>query len=238
MTKLQRDNLVIKHMDNVGRIAYDIARKLPVSVDVEDLTQAGMIGLLNAADRYEAARGLKFWTFASHHVRGAILDHLRAIDGAARSTRLVQKRADAFYSEHYRKFGTAPTDSEMAEALKMTVERWAKWKVRLLYSSEISMEPKKVSADDEVPREFADKSPLQDEGAGREQIREHIHAALAQLEPKEREVLTEYFFSQKTLLQTGEALGIVESRASQIKKASLLKMRELLDAAGIRRETI
>src|SRR5690348_6696900 len=112
MTKPQRDNLVLKHMENVGRIAKDISRKLPVTVDVDDLTQAGMVGLLNAADRYEAARGLKFWTFASHHVRGAILDHLRAIDGAARSTRLVQKKADAFFSEHYRRLGVAPTDSE------------------------------------------------------------------------------------------------------------------------------
>lgn len=238
MTKTQRDNLVIKHMDNVARIAKDIARKLPVTVDPDDLTQAGMVGLLNAADRYEADRGLKFWTFASHHVRGAILDHLRAVDGAARSTRSVQKKADAFFWEHLRKFGAFPSDAERAAALNMTIERWQKWKVRLMYTSELQLSPKKIAGEEELPREFTDKQPLQDKKAEQDQIQEQIFAALRKLSPKERQVLTEYFFSQKTLQQTGELLGIKEARASGIKKAALLRMRELLDAAGIRRETI
>ncbi len=238
MTKTQRDNLVLKHMENVGRIAKDIARKLPVNVDVDDLTQAGMVGLVDASKRYDPATGLKFWTFASHRVRGEILDYLRAIDGAPRSTRTVQKKADAFIGEHLRRFGSPPSDTLVAEALKMPIERWLKWKIRLLHSSEISMEPKKVSPDDELPREFTDRKPLQDFEASRGQISGHVLGALEKLEEKERKVLIEYFFSQKTLVQTGDSLGVAESRVSQMKKAALIRMKELLDAAGIRRGTI
>lgn len=229
--KPYRDKLVLDHMEHVRFMARELGRKVPSSVAEDDLMQAGLLGLIDAAARFETC-GLKFWTFAAHRVRGAMLDLLRGMDGAARSTRVIQKRSDTFYWEFQRKFGRTPTDEEVAGHLKMPVERWRRWKVRLLYTSEVSIERKYANGDCTAV-EFKCTAPKPDEQAAMAEIQEHLRSALMTLPPRYRQVLEEYFYHDQTLSKTGKMLEVVESRASQIKTAALARLRTELENRGI-----
>lgn len=212
-------------------MAREMIRKVPNLVEQDDLVNAGVIGLMDAADRFES-RGLKFWTFASHRVRGAMLDLLRGMDGAARSTRLIQKKSDAFYWDFQRKFGRSPTDQEIAGHLKMPEERWLKWKVRMLYTSEVSLHNKYANGDAQaIEFKCTARSPY-DLARGAE-LREHLESALKTLPPRYRRVLVQYFYKDQKLAKTGKMLKVVESRASQIKTAALARLRIELESRGI-----
>ncbi len=225
---------MVDHLPNVKTVAWDLYRKLPVSVEIEDLIQAGTVGLIDAADKFEPNRKYRFWTYAYHRVKGQMLDMLRGIDGAGRTTRSMQKKSDALFWDYHRKYGTAPSDQQMADGLAITLTRWMKWKVRLLWTSEIQAVTKGDFYESSVPVDIKDKNAVYpDKTAGMTEMQKHLAEVIATLPEREREVLIGYFYKEETLATTGKRLNMVESRASQLKKVALEMLRRELVARGI-----
>lgn len=232
MTDLERrDELVLAHMPQVRWMAHEMARKIPCNVDEEDLYQAGLEALIPTADRFEPDKGKKFWTYANFRVRGAMLDYLRLIDTVPRTGRRLQKQALEFRHKYKQKFNHEPSDSEIAKALEIPLARWLKWKPYIC----VCVHDTKILDGEQgvVEREFKDLKSLPDDNARVAEIRRHLKIALDKLPERYREVMVQYFFQGRTLKEAGKSLGIAESRASQIRTASLEIMRLDLAKNGI-----
>src|SRR5579885_2341445 len=122
--KARRDRVVLDHPPPVKAIAVRVHESLPVHVDLDDLIHAGILGLFDAATKYDPEKQVVFQSYAKHRIRGAILDSLRQLDWASRDLRKRQKQLDAATRELSAKLGRAPTELEVAEALGVDVERW------------------------------------------------------------------------------------------------------------------
>ncbi|HTQ36243.1 MAG TPA: RNA polymerase sigma factor FliA [Steroidobacteraceae bacterium] len=219
------DELVMRHADLVKRIAYHLAGRLPSSVDVEDLIQAGMIGLLEAAAHYVADRGASFETYAGIRIRGAMIDALRQLDWAPRSVhRRAREVADAMRSVE-RERGRAASDAEIAAAMNIPLEEYHGIVQDAAACQISSLE--EVAGVADIPG--AECDPLLE--AERGDLRTSVAAAIAALPERERLVMSLYYDDELNLKEIGAVLGVSESRACQLHGQALLRLRGRLAAA-------
>src|SRR5215217_3664460 len=122
--KVNKDSLLTEHMPLVKRLAHHMKAKLPPSVEVDDLVQAGMIGLLDAINRYEETHGAQFETYAVMRIRGAMIDELRSSDWVPRSLRQDMRKIESAMSVLQQKLGRPPAESEVAQSLKLSLEAY------------------------------------------------------------------------------------------------------------------
>lgn len=217
--------LIEKHAPLVKRIAYHMLGRLPASVQVEDLIQAGMIGLLEAARNFDATKGASFETFVGIRIRGAMLDELRKGDWAPRSvhrnTRMVSNAVHAIEA----RTGETAKDSEIAAELEISVEEY--------YSILKDTQGSRLFSFDELLDEsdHFDAQSTQLEPA-REAEQTHFKQALADaiagLPERERLVLSLYYDEELNLKEIGEVLGVSESRVSQIHSQCAARLRARL----------
>jgi RNA polymerase sigma factor for flagellar operon FliA len=221
-----RDELLTKHYALVFHVATSLQRKLSSEASLDDLVSAGTLGLMAAADKFDATRGLAFSTFAVPRIRGAILDDLRAQDRAARSLR-PRARALSAARDTVSARGHAPAnDSAVAAELGVSVETVWAWDADVAASRSVSIDRSPLDEDERTPWQFACPDQTADETLEKEDARETLVRALEQLPARERQVLSLYYFEELTQSQIAQVLGVTESRVSQLRTKAVAKLRE------------
>lgn len=230
-----RDELVLKYLPLVRAIAVRVYENLPVHVDVDDLVHAGIMGLFDAAVRYDADKQVSFQGYAKHRIKGAILDSLRDMDWASRDLRRRHKQLEAVTRELSAVSERAPTEAEIAERMGMDVERWRQVAIELRMVGLLSASTRSPDSDNDTAPEFPATGELNpDVIAGQRELRAFLSSALKTLPDRYQTVIGLYYLGGKTMREIGDRLGINESRVSQIHRAALDKMSVNLQAAGIR----
>jgi RNA polymerase sigma factor for flagellar operon FliA len=235
------DAAVVKLLSLVKRVAFEIYERLPAHVDVEDLAGAGVLGLLDAVQKFDRRKRVKMETYARHRIRGAILDSLRRLDTASSDMRRKNKAVERVYHELEARAGRPVRDGEMARALGISLEKWYHT-VQELQSMGIDwLRPTHVPdhhmADvQDLP---AENQANQLELCYRREQRDLLARALTHLSERERTVLMLYYEQEMTMKKIGEQLGASESRVSQLHSAAIAHLRgEVQSSAATARDYI
>lgn len=213
----------------VKRIAHHMMMRMPASVQVDDLIQAGMIGLLEASRKYDGSRGASFETYAGIRIRGAIVDEMRRGDWAPRSVHRNARRVSDAISQIEAREGRDASDAEVAQ--EMGVDRDEYYKMLKDTSSSRLFSYEETFADDDDQGFENDVSmplvtPL--EGVSRDALKQSLAAAITQLPERERLVLALYYDEELNLKEIGQIIGVSESRVSQIHSQAALRLRSRL----------
>jgi RNA polymerase sigma factor for flagellar operon FliA len=229
-----RDKLLAEYTPLVRYTAQRMAINLPKSVQLGDLISAGVIGLIKAVESFDPTREVKFETYATHKIRGAILDDLREQDWIPRSIRQKSKMIKNAYAELEKEIGRTPYDSEIAEHLNLKPAEFEDLLNEVAPTSIISLnesisnnygESMDVSLIDTIEDKDAE-NPL--DRLGFENIKNILAATLMELPENERHVIALYHYEELTLKEIGIAMNLTESRVSQIHSKAMLKLRAKL----------
>ena len=230
----RRDRIVLEHLPLVKAIAIRVHENLPVHVDLDDLVHAGVLGLFDAASKFNPEKQVAFSSYAKHRIKGAILDSLRQLDWASRDLRRRHKQVEAATRELAATLQRTPTESEIAQKLGVDVERWRQMMVDLRSVGLISASTRTAEHDDLPAPDFPSKPETQpDNMCSREQMRSVLGVAMKTLPERYQKVVFLYYTNEMTMKEIGGILGINESRVSQIHKSALEKMQVVLQANGI-----
>ena len=230
----RRDRVVLEHLPLVKAIAVRVHENLPVHVDLDDLVHAGILGLFDAASKYNPDKQVVFSSYAKHRIKGAILDSLRQLDWASRDMRRRHKQVEAATRDLASELQRAPTESEVAQKLGMDVDRWRNMMLDLRNVGLISASTRGNENDDLPAPDFPCKPETQpDSICAREQLRAVLGDAMKVLPDRYKKVVLLYYTNEMTMKEIGGVLGINESRVSQIHKSALQKMATVLEANGI-----
>lgn len=224
VTPPNMDELVTKHAALVKRIAYHLMGRLPSCVQVDDLIQSGMIGLLEAAKNYDATQGASFETYAGIRIRGSMLDEIRKGDWAPRSLHRKVREITAAVREIEAEKARDARDSEVAERLEMSLDEYYQVLQDASGHQILSFEdlPSKDSAfEDGLNGRIA--GPFENVQANN--IKEVLGKAIASLPERERLVMSLYYDEEMNLRETGEVLGVSESRVCQIHAQALIRLK-------------
>ncbi len=213
----------------VKRIAHHLLGRLPPSVQVEDLIQAGMIGLIEAQKNYDSSKGASFETYAGIRIRGAMLDDIRRGDWVPRSVHKNNRDISQAIAELEGKLNRDPTDSEVAQHMGLSLEQYHSALTDINCSRLVGIEDLGVSDDAISPvDEEEDNAPFK--GVADESFRKALVESIKQLPEREALVLSLYYDEELNLKEIGEVLGVSESRVSQILSQSMQRLRTKLSA--------
>ena len=230
----RRDQVVLEHLPLVKVIAVRVHENLPVHVDLDDLVHAGILGLFDAANKFDSGKQVAFSSYAKHRIKGAILDSLRQLDWASRDLRRRHKQVEAATRELSSTLQRNPTEAEVAEKLGVEVERWRQMMLDLRSVGLISASTRTADQEDLPAPDFPSKPETQpDSMCAREQLRSVLGDAMKGLPERYQKVVVLYYTNEMTMKEIGGVLGINESRVSQIHKSALEKMAVVLQANGI-----
>ncbi|MFN3326278.1 MAG: sigma-70 family RNA polymerase sigma factor [Bryobacteraceae bacterium] len=230
----ERDQVVLEHLPLVRAIAVRVHDSLPVHVDLDDLVHAGILGLFDAASKYDPEKNVAFSSYAKHRIKGAILDSLRQLDWASRDLRRRHKQVESATRELTFELQRAPTEQEIAEKFGVDVERWRQMMVDLRNVGLVSASSRPTDQEDMPAPEFpANPDNQPDTICAREQLRSMLDHAMKALPERYQKVVLLYYSSELTMKEIGGLLGINESRVSQIHKSALEKMATVLQSNGI-----
>ncbi len=224
-----RDGLIIDHLPLVKYLVGRIVPQLPPHLDPQDLMSAAVVGLINAADRFDPARGVLFKTFAEQHVRGTILDELRSYDVLSRATREKYKRLEREVVNLEHLLGRNPTGEEVANALNIGLNDYYEMLDDIHVFTFISLEDNWEDEDGnslclaDVLAESEGKNPQQQ--VMMKQLAEALGLAIETLPEKERLAVTLYYSEDLNLKEIGETLGLTESRISQLLSQAMVRLR-------------
>lgn len=219
------NEVVREHAELVRRIAHHLAARLPASVDVADLIQAGMIGLIEAARQFRAGQGAVFTTYASIRIRGAMIDEIRRCDWVPRSVhRRMREAAETLRRVEQRK-GKAATSAEVAAAMDMPLADYQQLLDNAARGHVLSLEAQVEEGGE--PR-FAADEPAPETQLERADFRRELAAAIADLPEREQMVLSLYYEQELNLKEIGAVLGVSESRVSQVHGQAMLRLRARL----------
>jgi RNA polymerase sigma factor for flagellar operon FliA len=233
-TQSERDELVLKHLPLVRAIALRVYENLPVHVDVDDLVHAGIMGLFDAALKYNGEKQVSFHGYAKHRIKGAILDSLRDMDWASRDLRKRHKQLEAVTRELSAVMERQPTEAEIAEKMGMDVARWRQVAIELRMVGLLSASSRPPESENQNVPEFPATDQLNpDVLTGQKELRTVLSTAMKTLPERYQMVIGLYYLGGKTMREIGDRLGINESRVSQIHRAALDKMSSSLQAVGI-----
>lgn len=217
--RMERDRLVQESWPLVRRVALQVASRLPTQVELSDLTQAGFLGLLDAASRFDEAKGVRFSTYAELRIRGSILDGLRELDWVPRSVRRRRRELEAAVGRLEARLERAPNETELAIELGLSVSDLGR----------IEPVAEMVETTDELDSLVRDPHAIDPHEvlAHRELFRILVDA-IDSLNEKERLVMMLYYYEDLTMKGVGEVLGVNESRVSQIHKKAVRTLRRRL----------
>ncbi|MDB5918224.1 MAG: fliA, partial [Massilia sp.] len=224
--KADKNQLLTDHMPLVKRLAHHMKAKLPPSVEVDDLVQAGMIGLLDAISRYEETHGAQFETYAVLRIRGAMLDELRNSDWLPRSMRQNMRKIETAMSTLQQKLGHPPTESEVAKLLKLSLSEYQDMLGdggghQLVYYEDFH--------DNEGSDNFLDRYAVDDADPLRSLLdgdfRQAVIDAIDALPPREKMLMGLYYEEEMNLKEIGAVMGVSESRVSQLHTQAVARLR-------------
>lgn len=224
-----REWLVVHYASLVKFVAGRLAAGLPKTVDTGDLVSAGVFGLMNAIDRFDPSQGNKFETYAVPRIRGAILDGLRALDWVPRSVRSRSRSVQDAIAQLEHELGRTPTDEEIAAELKITTDELEKWLTDIAAGAVGPLDH--VAMDNTLAESDANLQPGRAMEDG--ELRDAMRTEISRLPEREQAILILYYEDGLTLSEIGDALGVTESRVSQIHTKAVLQLRSRLAAAGM-----
>lgn len=224
---------VERYLPLVEQIVVQVAVNFPRHVDRGELVRAGVLGLVEAAHRYEAGRGVPFDRFAARRIRGAILDAVRAADWAPRSVRAMSRKADSAEQRLASQLGRVPTMEEIAEALGTTKEDLAHLRDRVFRSVVLALDYRLGDEEEDLSLVdvLSDRTATEpaEELEGRE-MRSYLRDAVGLLPERHRLVIVGYFLENRTSEELANYLGVTESRVSQLRSEALIMLREGIEA--------
>jgi RNA polymerase sigma factor FliA len=218
----ETEQLVMRHAELVKRIAYHLAGRLPASVEVDDLIQAGMLGLLEAASNYSAGRGASFETYAGIRIRGAMLDGLRKLDWAPRSVHRKARAVAKAIREIESEIGREARDVEVAERMGMKLSDYH----RIVEDSAGCQISSLTTEEGEMTLTDSSADPFRD--VVDEDFRAALTEAIGGLPERERLVMSLYYDDELNLKEIGAALRVSESRICQIHGQALVRLQARL----------
>lgn len=226
--------LIEEHLPLVKHIVFQVAVHFPRHVDRDELARAGALGLVEAARRYDEARGVPFDRFAAQRIRGAILDAVRAADWAPRSVRTLARKLEAVEQRLASELGRLPGPAEMAEALGMTREELSRLQDRLFRSVVLALEHEVTDDSEEdltlvdVLCDRAQVEPLEE--LETRELHAYLRDAVELLPERQRLVIVGYFLEGRSSQELARFLGVTESRVSQLRSEALAMLREGIEA--------
>ncbi|MDQ7955054.1 MAG: RNA polymerase sigma factor FliA [Pseudomonadota bacterium] len=226
--RLDREALIRQYVPLVQRLAHHMIAKLPPNVELDDLIQVGMIGLVDALSRFEESHGVQFETFATQRIRGAMLDELREGDWMSRGSRKSQKQIEQAMHRLEHRLGRTPLESEIAAELKMPLAEYQALLGRVRGTQLVYLEDIGAHAEDEegfLDRHVADEeadplSLLKDQ-----RLRSALVAAIESLPERERYIMGMYYEQDMNLKEIAAVLGVTESRVCQLHSQSIARLR-------------
>ena len=224
------EQLIHEYLPYVKRIVQRIANHLPASVDVEDLMNVGVMGLIQAVDRFDPKRDNKFMTYAIFRIKGAVLSELRSRDFLSRSSRRKLRELEATCQKMEQRLGRDVEDVEVAEELGIDLEELHHTK-QMSSISFISFEELGLSSRDEKEKLMNFLIHNEEDALSQTRLRElklALARAIEQLPEKERLVMSLYYLDELNMKEVGEVLHITESRVSQIHSQAIMRLRKKL----------
>ena len=216
-----------------------MASTMPHSIDLGDLVQDGMIGLIDAANRFDEGRGIKFETFAERRVRGAMIDALRR-DAWPRGVRRVRRELEAAREQLRRELGAEPSLADLAQRVGADVQRLERTIVRITTIESTSPMAKIENVDSStLPAVMVPSEPLSPHRLFEQaEMRDRVRTALEMLPERERKIITLYYFEEATMKQIGAAIGVNESRVSQLHARAISRLKQALEGRLVARPKI
>lgn len=224
-----QDEQITKYAPLVKRIAYHMMARLPASVEVDDLIQVGLIGLMDAVSRFDGSQGAQFESYATQRIRGSMLDELREADWLPRHVRQKSRQIEAAIHKLEQRNGRAPSEQEISAELGMPIDQYQSMLgdvkcSQLLYYEDFTDEDSASF----LERYLADGSSdplavLEDEG-----FRESLIAAIHHLPERERSMMGMYYEQDMNLKEIGAVLGVSESRVCQLHSQAVARLRAQL----------
>ncbi|MEA2452138.1 MAG: polymerase sigma factor FliA [Actinomycetota bacterium] len=226
-----RDALILNYSPLVKYVAGRVAVGLPANIEQSDLISYGIFGLIDAIDKYDQSRGIKFETYAISRIRGAIIDELRAIDWVPRSVRFKAREVEKAYTSLENKLKRPPSDAEIAEEMGVTIDELNHIYTQLSTVSLVALD-ELMSVDGGQGDKLALVETIEDtrtagpmEAFESEEMKAILAEAINRLPEREKIVVTLYYFEGLTLAQIGEVLGVTESRICQMHTKAVLALK-------------
>lgn len=223
-----REKIILEYAPLVKVVAGRLSMYLGYNVEYEDLVSYGIFGLIDAIDKFDFLKDVKFETYASLRIRGSILDQIRKMDWIPRTIRQKQKKIDAVIKEMEVRYGRAATDEEIADGLGITSDEYLDWQSQMKITNVVSLnefleQGSEVSNEASHTRSTQFDSP--EEVLERDELKKMLAEALELLTEKERKVIVLYYYEELTLKEISSILEVSESRISQLHTRALQKMK-------------
>lgn len=231
-----RDELILSYSPLVKYVAGRLASSLPQTVDTADLISYGIFGLIDAIEKFDVERSIKFETYAIARIKGAIIDELRAMDWVPRSVRSRAREIEQAYIVLENQLKRVPEDTEVAAHIGITLKEFHDILTKLSYTSVVSFEELWVGSEREdgqsalgaIKDDTAEDPVAVFESA---EIKDILAGAIERLPEREKTVIALYYYEGLTLKEIGQVLGVTESRVSQLHTKAVIRLRARLHAA-------
>ena len=224
-----REQIIIEYAPLVKVVAGRLSMYLGGTVEYEDLCSYGIFGLIDAIDKFDAGKEVKFETYASLRIRGEILDQIRKMDWIPRTVRQKQRQIDEAVKAVEARTGHAATDAEVAEELGLTGKELVGWQAQLNVTNMVSLN-EFVEAGNEPAMDASSNSHFiqPEESIAQEELKQKLGEALETLTEKEKTVVLLYYYEDMTLKEIAATLEVTESRVSQLHTKAIVKMKKIM----------
>lgn len=226
----EQERLLLEHLPVVRFLARRIHERLPQHVDIEDLVSAGVVGLLDAFSKFDPEKKVQFRSYAQFRIRGAILDSLRTLDWSPRELRRKGRAVEEAIRILTARLGRPPGEGEIAEEMSLSLDGYQQLlgDLKGLEIGTLHMERNEDSGEEELA--YVPGNPEDDPlfRCLRGELEERLAGAIQDLPDRERLVMTLYYYEEMTMREIGLALGVVESRVSQVHASAVIHLRAAL----------
>ena len=221
-----REKIILEYAPLVKLVAGRLSMYLGYNVEYEDLCSYGIFGLIDAIDKFDATKDVKFETYASLRIRGSILDQIRKMDWIPRTVRQRQKMISQAISDIEAKTGKAASDEEVALALGISDDEYGSWQSQMQVTNVVSLDDFVEQGSDVADsRGLSSQIERPEEHIEKEELKKMLQEALTLLTEKERKVIVLYYYEELTLKEISNVLEVSESRVSQLHTKGLQKMK-------------
>jgi RNA polymerase sigma factor for flagellar operon FliA len=226
----EAEQVMLAHLPMVRFLARRVHERLPQHVDMEDLVSAGVVGLMDAFQKFDPKKQVQFRSYAQFRIRGAILDSLRALDWGPRELRRKGRQVEDAIQALTSRLGRSPSETEIAREMQLDLDEYQHLlgDLRGLDIGTLNAERSEDSAEDELAFIAGDPDydPLLQ--CERSEMKARLAKAISELPERERTVLTLYYYEEMTMREVGLTLGVVESRISQVHASAMVRLRAAL----------
>ena len=226
----EQERVLLEHLPIVRFLARRIHERLPQHVDIEDLVSAGVVGLMDAFTKFDPAKKVQFRSYAQFRIRGAILDSLRTLDWSPRELRRKGRAVEEAIRVLTARLGHAPNEAEVAEEMALSLDEYQQLlgDLKGLEIGTLNMERNEDSGEEEMA--YVPGRPEEDPlfRCLRGELEERLAEAIQNLPDRERLVMSLYYYEEMTMREIGLAMGVVESRVSQVHASAVVHLRSAL----------